>query len=343
MKQILSLLLVTGLSCAVTAQEETPFLTRSLTNDAIEQVQAETSGGHITVTGGTEAKILVYVRSDNGRQFTLSKEEIQRKLDEDYDFSITTANHKLTAIARPKIRPGHKWNNGLSVSFDIFVPENVSTNLATSGGHIKLTRLAGTQDFKTSGGHLRLDGLSGKIKGHTSGGHIEVSNSKDDITLITSGGHVEATNCQGKIKLTTSGGHLKLQDLSGNIDATTSGGHIRGGNISGDLLTGTSGGNINLDNLSCSLTASTSGGNIDITMKELGSFVKLTNSGGHVNLQIPANKGIDLNLKGDKVKVTTLANFSGDIEDDHIEGKLNGGGIPITVRGSSGRVTLTLK
>ena len=343
MKQIFSLLFITTLALSVTAQDETPFLTKSLANETIEQVQAETSGGHITVTGGTEAKILVYIRPNNGRKLILSKEEIQRKLDEDYDLSITTANHKLTAIARPKIKPGHNWNNGLSISFDIFVPKNVSTNLATSGGHIKLAHLAGTQDFKTSGGHLRIDDLSGKIKGHTSGGHIEVSNCKDDITLITSGGHVEATNCQGKIKLTTSGGHLKLEDLSGNIEATTSGGNVRGGNISGDLSTGTSGGHVNLDNLSCTLTASTSGGNIDVTMKELGSFVKLTNSSGNVNLQLPANKGIDLKLTGDKVKVSALANFSGDIEDDHVEGKLNGGGIPVTVKGNSGRVTLTLK
>lgn len=343
MKQILGLLLITGFTCAATAQNDAPFLTKSLANESIEQVQAETSGGHIAVTGGTEAKILVYVRPSNGRQRVMSKEEIQRKLEEDYEFSITTANHKLTAIARPKNRPGRNWNNALSVSFEIFVPKNVSTNLTTSGGHINLAHLAGTQDFRTSGGHLRLDDLSGKINGHTSGGHIEISNSTDDITLGTSGGHVEATHCQGKLKLTTSGGHLKLEDLRGNIDATTSGGNIHGSNISGDLSTGTSGGNIHLDNLSCALTASTSGGNIDIKIKELGSFVKLTNSGGNVNLQLPANKGLDLKLRGDKVKVSTLANFSGDIEDGHIEGKLNGGGIPVTVRGGSGRVTLTLK
>lgn len=345
MKQILSLLLITSLSFAVKAQDDDiPFLTKSLANDAIDKVQAETSGGHITVTGGTEAKIVVYIRSNNGRKLSLTKEEIQRRLDEDYEFSITVADHKLIAIAKPKDRSGrYNWKNALSVSFEIFVPKNVSTDLVTSGGHINLSHLSGTQDFRTSGGHLRVDDLSGKIKGITSGGHIEISNSKDDITLTTSGGHVEATNCQGKMKLTTSGGHLKLEELSGNIDATTSGGHVRGNNISGDLSAGTSGGNVTLNDLSCTLTASTSGGNMEVTMKELGSFVKLTNSGGNVSLQLPGNKGIDLKLTGDKVKVSTLANFSGDIEDDHIEGKLNGGGIPVTVRGSSGRVTLTIK
>ena len=43
------------------------------------------------------------------------------------------------------------------------------------------------------------------------------------------------------------------------------------------------------------------------------------------------------------VKVAGRANFSGSVEDDEIDGKLNGGGIPITVRAGSGRIDMTMK
>lgn len=346
MKQILVLLLASTITYTLQAQEEAPYLTKSLKEAAIEQVQAETSGGNISITGdaAAEARIEVYIWSNNGRRVQLSKEEIQKKLEEDYEFSISTADHKLTAIAKPKNRFGRfDWKKALSISFKIFVPRNVATNLTTSGGNLDLAHLTGIQDFRTSGGNLRIDDLAGKIKGTTSGGNIHLKNSNDDITLTTSGGNIDASNSNGKLKLTTSGGNVTLDDLKGNIDATTSGGSVRGNAISGELSAVTSGGNVSMADLSCSLTASTSGGNITVSIKELGAFVKLSNSGGNINLDMPGNKGIDLRITGDKVKVSPLNNFSGKIEEDSIDGKINGGGIPVTVRGNGGRVSLSIK
>ncbi|MBO9564059.1 MAG: hypothetical protein J7621_14845 [Niastella sp.] len=346
MKQILTLLLVAGLANVANAQvqDDVPYLTKSLSSANIQKVQAETSGGNITVTGGTdaEAKIEVYVYPNNGRKNVLSKDEIEKRLQEDYDFSITTADNKLTAIAKPKNKKWD-WKRALSVSFRIYVPRNVTTNLITSGGNIHIAHLNGVQDFRTSGGNLHVEDLAGKIKGVTSGGNIHLSDSKDDITLITSGGNIHAKNSNGKLELTTSGGNVTLESLTGNVDATTSGGNVSGNTIGGELSAVTSGGNVSLQDLSCSVSASTSGGHMTINIKELGSYVKLANSGGNVSLTIPGNKGMDLRLSGDKVKADKLNNFSGTIEDDLIDGKLNGGGIPVTIKGHSGRVTLTIK
>lgn len=346
MKQILVFLLATSITYTLQAQGDAPYLTKSLKEAGIEHVLAETSGGNISITGdaAAEPRIEVYIRSGGGKIFQLSKEEIQKKLNEDYELSITTVDHKLTAIAKPKNRNASwNWRKSLSISFKIYVPRNVSTNLTTSGGNLDLAHLTGTQDFRTSGGNLQIDDLAGKIKGVTSGGNIHLKDSKDDITLSTSGGNIDAKNSSGKLKLTTSGGNVTLEELTGNIDATTSGGSVRGNVLSGELSAVTSGGNVTMSELSCSITASTSGGNITVSVKELGSFVKLSNSGGNINLDIPGNKGLDLKISGDKVKVNSLNNFSGKIEDDSIDGKINGGGIPVTVRGNGGRVSLSIK
>lgn len=344
MKKINSLLLLSALALGATAQTDVPYLTKSLASAGIQHVQAETSGGNIAVTGdAADAKIEVYIRSNNGNN-NLPKEEIQKRLSEDYEFSITTDNNKLVAIARPKDRSGRwNWKKALSISFKIFVPRNVTTDLTTSGGNVNMAHLTGNQEFQTSGGNLTLDDLTGKIKGTTSGGNIHFSNLKDDITLRTSGGNVTARNSSGKLNISTSGGNVTMESLKGDIDASTSGGTVRGSAISGSLAAVTSGGNITLEDLSCSVDASTSGGNMQVVIKELGSFVKLTNSGGNINLEMPGNKGLDLKITGDKVKVSPLNNFSGTVEEDYVGGKVNGGGIPITVKGSSGRITLSIK
>ena len=348
MKILFSFLLVLSFCDSLQAQvqkDQPPYLTRSLASESIKNVEVQTSGGSIAVTGGNpaEARIEVYInRSNQKKGETLSKEEIQRKLEEDYNFTINISNNKVTAVAKPKNR-NMDWKKALNISFKVFVPQNASTDLATSGGSIQLKNLSGTQNFTTSGGSLSVDNLSGKVKGRTSGGSIHLANSKDDMDLSTSGGSILAENCNGNLNLTTSGGSVDLKGLKGSIKAHTSGGGISGNNIEGELIASTSGGSVNLKELSCSLETETSGGNMDVSIKNLGSYVKVRNSGGNINLQLPANKGVDLNMKANQIRTATLNNFSGSTKDDELDGKLNGGGIPVTVKAGSGNINLSFQ
>lgn len=343
MRKLFLLNLVFALSFSLMAQDKTPYMTKSLSSESVKSTEVQTSGGSISVTGvnsAAETKVEVYIYGNNGKN-EISKEEIQKRL-EQYDLNVSVSNNKLTAVAKPKER-NMDWKRGLSISFKIYVLKNVSTDLSTSGGSISLTNLNGDQKFTTSGGSLHIDNVGGNVDGRTSGGSIDLQNSRDDIELTTSGGSIKASNCDGKLRLTTSGGSLNLNDLKGDIKATTSGGSVNGKNIGGELVTHTSGGSIHLYELACSVEATTSGGGIDVEIKELGKYVKLSNSGGHIDLQLPKGKGVDLDLSGNKIKTDQLGNFDGKIEDDSLQGKLNGGGVPVRVRSSSGRISLAFK
>lgn len=277
MKTYLTLFIVACQSVVALAQDnnKTPYLTRSLANDAISSVMVNTSAGGIEVSGrsGEAPRVEVYIRGNNNRE--LSREEIQKRLDEDYDLSVTVSGHEVKAIAKNKHNFSNNWRNQLSISFKIFVPEQVSTELKTSGGGIRLDHLKGNEDFSTSGGGLQLDKLSGTIHGRTSGGGIDVSNSDDNIDLETSGGGITANTCSGKIRLQTSGGGLRLENLKGDITAHTSGGGVEGRNIEGELITSTSGGGIDLKDMNCSLDANTSAGSLNAQMKHVGKYLRL--------------------------------------------------------------------
>ena len=290
MKKLFFLILISTITFRLIAQDKTPYMTKSLSGESVKSTEVETSGGSISVTGvnsAAETKVEVYVWSNRGRD-DLSKEEIEKRLQQ-YDLSVTVSNNKLTAIAKAKHRD-MDWDKALSISFKVFVFKNVSTDLSTSGGSISLTNLTGDQKFRTSGGSLHVDNLGGKVNGRTSGGSIHVENSRDDIDLETSGGSIDARNCNGNIQLNTSGGSLSLKDLKGSIRAATSGGSVNGRNISGELITETSGGGIHLSDMACSLEASTSAGSIDIEMKELGKYIKVSNSGAALTLKYQKGK-----------------------------------------------------
>lgn len=345
MRIILSFLCIISaiLVQAQNSQRGLLYLSKPLSAESINQVEAKTSGGGIEVTGvnPSEARIEVYF-TENGHRNSYSKEEIQKMITNDYDFTVTASGNKLTAIVKPK-KTFRNWNNELSISYSIYVPVSCGTQLNTSGGGISISNLNGEQHFYTSGGGLDVKGLTGKIVGRTSGGGINVSDSKDNIDLETSGGGIEAKHCSGQIRLNTSGGSLDLNDLSGNIRASTSGGNVDAEKINGDLTTNTSGGNISLTGISGSLEASTSGGNIDVQVTETGKYVKLSNSGGSVHLEIPKGKGLDLDIHGDRIKTEGLNNFSGSLEKQSITGTVNGGGTPVDIHAGSGGVTLAIR
>jgi DUF4097 and DUF4098 domain-containing protein YvlB len=163
------------------------------------------------------------------------------------------------------------------------------------------------------------------------------------LNLSTSGGDIEASDCTGELRLSTSGGSLRLTNLNGDIDASTSGGNVKGSNIQGELTAHTSGGNVDLNDLSCSVDASTSGGNIDIAIKQTGKYIKVSNSGGNIHLQLPKNTGADLDIQAGRVNTGKLENFSGTIDEETVKGKLNGGGISIKADAGSGKVSLSFQ
>lgn len=342
MKTYILLFLLACQGIAAFAQDEehrTPYLTKSLANDAISSIMVKTSAGGIFVSGrsGEKPRVKVYIRGNNNRE--LSNEEIKKRLDEDYDMSITVNGHELQAVVKNK-HDNMNWKESMSISFRIYVSEQVATDLKTSGGGIHLDNLKGSENFSTSGGGLDIDKVNGTIHGNTSGGGINVKNSGNDINLTTSGGGITADNCTGEIKLRTSGGGLVLRNLKGNINAGTSGGGVDGSNIEGELVTSTSGGGIILKDMDCSLDAHTSAGSLFAQMKKVGKYLKLGTSAGNIDLELPAKQGLDLNLHGESVSQHQFNSFNGEWDKDHVHGTVNGGGASVDANANSGNINV---
>ena len=332
----------------INTANEDPYLVKTFSGN-IDAVRAETSGGGLTIEGGTDrnAKVEMYVRPNNWNGRSLDKADIDERL-RDYDITIEQQGSTIVATAKRRKntngRATDRWEKSLSISFKFFTPRAVSTDLNTSGGGISLAGISGKQRFTTSGGGLDLTDVEGDIKGQTSGGGIRLNrcrNTNGTLDLHTSGGGIDASASSGTMRLQTSGGSIEINDLRGDVDVQTSGGSIRGGNIMGELKAGTSGGSIRLADVSGSIDASSSAGSVDVTMVKLGDYVRLSTTAGSVRVNMPLNQGLDLNLSGNRVSVPDrLARFDGNIEKDRVRGKLNGGGIPVNISATSGSVSV---
>ena len=69
-------------------------------------------------------------------------------------------------------------------------------------------------------------------------------------------------------------------------------------------------------------------------------FLDLSTSAGGIHVQMPLNKGMELDLRANRVNVGTLKNFNGIVEKDRVKGSLNGGGALVSMRASSGSISV---
>ncbi|MDR6196119.1 DUF4097 family beta strand repeat-containing protein [Siphonobacter sp. SORGH_AS_0500] len=323
------LLLATG-SLAAQSNQDEPYQTKTFTGN-LSEVRVDISGGSIQVHGGTDkdVKVEMYVTLNNWPANKLDKAEIEKRLS-DYDLVMKTEGSSVVLSSRRKSDVEWDSKRSISISFKVFTPQNFTTDLRTSGGSIRLSHLKGSQQFQTSGGSLHMTDVAGKIHGRTSGGSIHLEKCSDEMDLQTSGGSIHAEDLTGKINLRTSGGSLRMNHLNGMIDAITSGGSINGEAIAGELHTRTSGGSIRLSEMTAALDAESSAGSVDVDVKQLNKYLRLRSSAGSVRVRLPENPSVDLTIRGNRVKFP-LAGFRGEADEYHVNGKLNGGVIPVTI------------
>jgi DUF4097 and DUF4098 domain-containing protein YvlB len=335
MKNIAFTFILAASSLALHAQNaESNYLysTKSFKDASPKKITVGTSHGNISVSDvpASQTRVEVYVHSNQGNQ-DLSKQEIQKRLDEYYILEISLSGDVLNASVRQK--KDMLFNEpGLSISFVIYAPKTASGILKTSHGNIDLRGMEGSQDLETSHGDITISKITGKIVGQTSHGNVSVTDCNNDIDVSTDHGDITGRNCEGTIKLITSHGNIELTSLKGKVRAGTSHGNVSANNIGGELTASTSHGNVNLDGMSCSVNASTDHGDISMSATNITGEIVMNNGNGNISLELPKGKGLDLDLQGRYVSVDGMQNFSGSKSKDLVKGSTNGGGTKVSTR-----------
>lgn len=292
----------TILYCQAQRDNETPYQVKQFTVSGKTAVKAETVGGNISVTGqqGNDARVEMYVRGSSSNS-RLSEDEIRERL-ENFDITISQEGNTIVASAKPK--RNINWNNkGISVSFKVYVPRETSTDLNATGGNISLAGLSGKQEAETSGGNISLGEITGDARVETAGGNISIGQYEGKLDVNCSGGNISLDNARGEIKVSTAGGNINVSGVAGSVEAHTSGGNIRA------------------------------------KVTEVEKYLTLSTSGGNITASIPENKGIDLDIRADRIS-SNLREFKGYLGKEKIEGSINGGGIPVKMRTSGGNISL---
>lgn len=301
--------------------DKNPTITKTFEMNRPGKLEASSSGGGVTVFTHNRNEVVVqaFVRK-NGRLLSPSDSQLNDILD-DFDIDIEKNGTVVTAKIKRKTRFNFRNNTGIALT--IIVPREMSCDVSSSGGGVKVSGVAGTHDFSSSGGGVQIENVSGTTKASSSGGGVTAINQNGDCRLSSSGGGVKLTDGQGSVYARSSGGGVHLNNVHGDVDASSSGGGVD--------VTGEAG----------AVKARSSGGSVRVNISNLSKELSLVSSGGGVNavIQDGENLGLDLDLSSSRVNIE-LHNFSGKSEKNRVEGKMNNGGIPVYMRSSGGSINV---
>lgn len=308
-----------SLSCFSFAQEnDFSFMGKYKVPDG-QQFGLSTNDGFIHAYPSKDSEITIYYIVQKGNSFVeISKEELEEKV----EIEINSSNERLDIRIRNKEKyRWSDWKDRYNVSCEVYVPATTSCYLKSSDGNIKIQDLAASQKCKTSDGNIYARNVQGDLHAVTSDGNVHVEMITGNIHLETSDGDVKADQVDGNAWLATSDGDINLYKVTGMIEATTSDGDIKFNECAG------------------SFSGSTSDGSVRGNMTKLNGKLSVVTSDGNIEVSIPDNVGVDLKMKGEDLNIPKTE-ISGKISEHHIQGKINGGGIPVELITSDGDVTL---
>lgn len=189
--------------------------------------------------------------------------------------------------------------------------------------------------------------------------HIDIGNRGPLVTIETpaavdlegrtSDGSLKVYGVQGDLQLHTSDGAVDVADTSGSLHLKASDGAIRIHNASGTLESRSSDGSAHIDGRFTGVQVHVGDGGLDLTLNDGSSLTTASSveaSDGRVMIHLPHNLAADLDVHTGDGHLDcniplVMEGYHSNGESSHgVRGRLNGGGVPLTIRTHDGNVTI---
>jgi TonB family protein len=236
--------------------------------------------------------------------------------------------------------------------------ERLVARLETEGGHIQVQDVAGDLKAFTAGGHINAGNIAGDASLRSGGGHIRAGQIGGRADLDTDGGNITVGQAGNLVSVRTGGGQIDFGEVRGSVRAQTGGGGIRIMYVSGPMEVESSAGSICLTRVAGTVRAATAGGTITAWINpdapssggkvQLPGLSQLTSGNGDIIVFLPRNLAADIDAQvesGGERRIEADPALALQIQNRgngpvRATGALNGGGPPLKLRTTAGKIRL---
>ena len=326
-------------------------------------LQVTNQSGSVTVTGADVNTVEVDV-------VKTAYDSSQSRADQEAKSIQYTIEQTANSITlKYELPDSMNFNNKVNtVDFIVTVPENTSLEVRAGAGNISVSKLRGPVELESGFGRTVLEDIQGAISVDSQSGSIRVAQveaGRDDIVLATNFGEISLEGATGQnVNIASKSGALKLQDirLTGDLVASTDFGEISLDQVrAGSYDLDSNSGSITVDGVRGPLRAHTEFGSIVVSNATSVTLDLLTRSGsiefagslsdgphllhsdfGGITLTLPADSAFNVDLSTDFGQISSdiPVTVTGDIDEQHQMGTINGGGGELKIETKSGNVNI---
>jgi hypothetical protein len=209
---------------------------------------------------------------------------------------------------------------------------NLEVNTSQSGDSVDVLAKTHGTFFSWGGRHssLRVEvhmPREADLTAHSGDGSIEVDSISGTLDLTAGDGSITVQDAKGNLRFHTGDGHIEARGLDGQVDASSGDGHIHVEGRFDSLRLRAGDGSVTArasagSKVNGAWTINTGDGSVDLEIPgDLQANIEASTEDGHISLGLP---------------ITVEGTFSS----SKIQGKLNGGGPPVTIRTGDGSIHL---
>jgi len=230
--------------------------------------------------------------------------------------------------------------------------------LVTEGGHIEIGDVVGDISAFTAGGNITTGYISGEANLHTGGGHIRTQGIGGRGELVSiEGGNITVGKASKYVSAKTGGGQIDFGEVHGSVHAQTGGGGIRVMYVAGPMQLESNEGSICLTKVASAVRAATGDGTITAWINpdknssgevRLGGPSQLSSGSGDIIVYLPRDlaanieaiveTGGEKRIEADPALALQFSSSGSGPTKGWLP--LNGGGAPLRLKTTSGRIKL---
>jgi hypothetical protein len=295
---------------------------RDLTVSGPLELEVTSGSGDIQIRTGTDGAVHVRgrMRASNSPWVNFSGTSAEQRIHElEKNPPIEQSGSRIQV--GPK-QWGEGWNN-VSISYEITVPAGTRLEAHSGSGDLEVADVAGPVEVSTGSGNIHVGRIKNAVAAHTGSGDIRLEGAAS-ARAATGSGNVVASGVRGD---------LDARSGSGDITATQQG--------KGAVDVDTGSGNIDLTGATGPLHVRAASGDITV-LGAPSSDWDLSASSGNVRVRLPAQAGVDLDLRSNSGHIETSmpVTTTGSQSKRELKGQVHGGGPRVHVSTSSGGILI---
>ena len=318
-------------------------------------VRLETMRGDITVDGSSDEKQVHVIVHKVG--YAMSDDEAKSRATGS-SVNVQQSERELSLTATPA-----GGRNSARVSFEVHLPKNVSLDLRTSRGDIRVSGITGNVATNVSQGNIEVHDAGADVRADIGRGDVRVTDATGNVHVSGKGSEIEIADVKGAatidgefygpitardvaqgVRFVSQHTDLSIAGLPGRI--TVDSGDLNVQDAAGPFILTTRDKEINLEDVSGRIRVDNKRGRVAVRLKNAPKDeIALTNDSGLIELAMPSKSTFDI----------TAASRSGDIEnewsdsafnvtkdkgDSKLDGKVGTKGPKITLSTSYGPIRL---